>query len=77
MNVLPALSAARLVPVVVLDDAADAARIAYNAAYPAYAAHHATLTVPAGPEREAKWKLYIDWLIEELAEYESKQNVTT
>ena len=46
--------------------AAVADATAYNAAY--YAAYH------AANNREEKWKLYIDWLIEELCEYEENNN---
>ena len=65
-----------------LKKAADAAHYADAAAYAAsaYAAYHAAYSAYyaaayySAANQEEKWKLYIDWLIEELCEYESKQN---
>ena len=55
----------------------DAAAAAYYANYAAYTASRANATYCAAyiaTDREEKWKLYIQWLIEELCEYEEKQN---
>ena len=66
-----------------LKKAADAAHYgtsaayysAYYAAYTAYyAAKTAAYTAANATDREEKWKLYISWLIDELCEYEGKQN---
>ena len=51
---------------------------AYDAAYTAYSAYTAyayTYTAYySAADREEKWKLYISWLIEELCDWEGKQN---
>jgi hypothetical protein len=59
-------------------NAAYTAYNAYNAAYSianaAYSATHADIAIYYAVDRANKWDLYIQWLIEELAEWEMRQS---